>query len=76
MRAAALVVLALLAACAGRERVALQPCSPVELASYSPADQLRAAQSLEALEADDPLRAMVEELGGIRARLRVLGACW
>lgn len=76
MRAAALVVLALLAGCAGQDRVAQVPCRPGALASYSAAEQLAMADALDQVGDASPLRRAMEDYGVLRAELRALHACW
>lgn len=76
MRAAALVALALLAACAERERIVQIPCRPGTLAAYSPAEQIAMADALDQVGDASPLRRALEDYGALRAELRALHACW
>jgi len=76
VRAAALVVLALLAACAERERIVQIPCRPGALATYSAAEQLAMADALDQVGDASPLRRAMEDYGVLRAELRALHACW
>ena len=76
MKPAALVALALLAGCAGRDRVVQVPCRPGALAAYSPAEQIAMADALDQVGDASPLRRAMEDYGALRAELRALHACW
>jgi hypothetical protein len=76
VRPAALVLLALLAGCAGQDRVVQVPCRPGALATYSAAEQLAMADALDQVGDASPLRRAMEDYGVLRAELRALHACW
>jgi len=58
------------------DRIIIQPCNPVTLAEYTPAQQEQMATALRAMAPDAPLALAMEHYGLVRAVLRGQPACF